>query len=113
MLSDEPYDKIQDDFGVPDFLRIMVANRLSSSGREWVDWMRWSATGTYSSQWMVVDAKRFRKSKGNVKHVEKASTFDGLLLVLDQAPTVNHAEDMSALLQQNGYYLSLEKTQCS
>merc|ERR1719327_25710 len=54
MLSDEPYDKLDDNGTfVPDYMRIMIANRLAKTGKDWVDVMERSATGTYSSQWMV------------------------------------------------------------
>ncbi|CAD7942194.1 unnamed protein product [Amoebophrya sp. A120] len=66
LLSDEPYDKIDDKFGVPDFLRIMVANRVAGSGPEWIESMESSKTGTYSSQWMVVDTKKFTKTRGGL-----------------------------------------------
>merc|ERR1719201_311218 len=60
MLTDEPYDKLDDSgTNVPDFMRIMLSNRLAKTGKDWVDWMKKSATGTYSSQWMVVDYNQF------------------------------------------------------
>jgi len=85
---------------LPDFLRIMAANRVASSGREWVDSMVGSATGTYSSQWLVVDYTRF--SPGS-------SLPEGTFHVLEQAPGISHFEDMSAHLQREGYWASYDR----
>lgn len=66
---------------IPDFMRIMLAGRLARTGREWVDLMRRSATGLYSSQWMVVDTAKFAPAVGKTG---AAQLSDGLLYVLDQ-----------------------------
>mmetsp|Transcript_15841 Transcript_15841/g.28893 ORF Transcript_15841/g.28893 Transcript_15841/m.28893 type:complete len:682 (+) Transcript_15841:71-2116(+) len=99
MLTDEPYDKLQSDPAVeiPDFMRIMVANRLAQTGSDWADLMRKSSTGTYSSQWMVVDYNRFTAG---------APLEAGALWVVEQAPGITHAEDMTQRLQQLGYWAS-------
>jgi hypothetical protein len=70
---------------VPDFIRIMAANRLSASGEDWVSSMTDSATGTYSSQWLVVDYKKFTPG---------ASLPPGSFYVLEQAPGISHSEDV-------------------
>ncbi|CAK0894687.1 unnamed protein product [Prorocentrum cordatum] len=85
---------------LPDFLRIMAANRIASSGKEWVDSMVASATGTYSSQWLVTDYGRF--SPGS-------SLPEGTFYVLEQAPGISHFEDMSAHLQKEGYWASYDR----
>jgi len=85
---------------VPDFVRIMASNRLATTAEDWVQQMVDSATGTYSSQWLVVDYKQF--SPGN--DLQK-----GTFLVLEQAPGVSHYEDMSEWLQQKGYWASFDR----
>lgn len=98
MLTDEPYDKL-DDKGtmVPDFMRIMIANRLAKTGKDWVDVMKNSATGTYSSQWMVVDYNLFQP---------KQPLKNGTLWVIEQTPGINHARDMTSMLQSQGFWSS-------
>jgi len=86
--------------GVPDFLRIMAANRLADSGEAWVRSMTDSATGTYSSQWMVLDYKKF---------VPGVALAPGTFFVLEQAPGVSHSEDMSSHLQRTGYWASFDR----
>eukprot|EP00405_Crypthecodinium_cohnii_P018229 CAMPEP_0206465068 /NCGR_PEP_ID=MMETSP0324_2-20121206/27600_1 /ASSEMBLY_ACC=CAM_ASM_000836 /TAXON_ID=2866 /ORGANISM="Crypthecodinium cohnii, Strain Seligo" /LENGTH=663 /DNA_ID=CAMNT_0053937837 /DNA_START=47 /DNA_END=2036 /DNA_ORIENTATION=+ len=99
MLTDEPYDKLDDSKSeLPDFMRIMVANRLARSGREWVDLMTKSSTGTYSSQWMVVDYTSFKPGSGSLE--------PGTLMVLEQVPGMSKSADMTKTLQDTGFWAS-------
>jgi hypothetical protein len=98
MLTDEPYDKLTDNVtALPDFMRIMMANRLAKTAPGWADLMKKSATGTYSSQWMVVDYKQFTPGQ---------AVPNGTLVVIEQIPGLSHAEDMSARLQKTGFWAS-------
>jgi len=85
---------------MPDFVRIMAANRLSSSAEEWVRSMADSATGTYSSQWMVLDYKKFKPGE---------ELPDGAFYVLEQAPATTHFEDMSGWLREKRYWASYDR----
>lgn len=86
---------------VPDFLRIMAANRLSSSGEDWVQSMTDSATSTYSSQWLVVDYKKFSPGAADLQ--------PGTFYILEQAPGASHSEDMTTWLQKEGYWASFDR----
>lgn len=86
--------------GVPDFLRIMASNRVANTGEAWVQSMVDSATGTYSSQWMVVDYKKFAPGQ---------DLPPGTFYVLEQVPGVSHYEDMSPHLQSEGYWASYDR----
>merc|ERR1719321_1554682 len=98
MLSDEAFDHLDDNGTfVPDYMRIMISNRLSKTGEEWVDYMKKSATGTYSSQWMVVDYKLFKPGENLQK---------GTFWVLEQVPGLQHVEDMTETLQKTGFWAS-------
>jgi len=98
MLSDEAFDKLDDNgTSVPDYMRIMIANRLARTGAEWVGSMTKSATGTYNSQWMVVDYKLFEPGR---------SLKNGTLWVLEQAPGVSHSQDATRRLQETGFWAS-------
>jgi len=85
---------------VPDFMRIMAANRLSSTSEEWVRSMQDSATGTYSSQWMVMDYKKFTPGQ---------ELPDGSFYVFEQAPGASHYEDMSGRLREKHYWSSFDR----
>lgn len=98
MLNDQAYDRLHDVRGLlPDFMRIMLATRLAKSGKEWVELMSQSATGLYSSQWMVVDYGKFEP---------KRPLQNGTLFVLEQMPGISHAQDMSQKLDESGYWAS-------
>eukprot|EP00927_Polykrikos_kofoidii_P059847 TRINITY_DN5496_c0_g1_i1.p1 TRINITY_DN5496_c0_g1~~TRINITY_DN5496_c0_g1_i1.p1 ORF type:complete len:686 (-),score=96.34 TRINITY_DN5496_c0_g1_i1:49-2106(-) len=98
MLSDEYYDRLNDSVtNVPDFMRIMMANRLAGSGKEWAALMNSSASGTYSSQWMVVDYNKFTLGD---------PLRDGALFVIEQVPGMSHVEDMTVRLRTDGYWAS-------
>ena len=48
---------------VPEWMRIVVANRLANSGQEWIDKFFLFNDGTYNNQWMISDFKKFTKGK--------------------------------------------------
>jgi hypothetical protein len=85
---------------VPDFIRIMAANRMSKSAEDWVENMDSSATGTYSSQWLVVDYKKFKQGQ---------DLEPGTFYVLEQAPGSSHFEDQSSVLQGKRYWADFDR----
>lgn len=85
---------------VPDFMRIMAANRLATGAYDWGQKMADSATGTYSSQWMIVDYNKFKSGE---------PLQDGGFVVLEQAPVNNHLEDMTSWLNEKGYWASYDR----
>lgn len=44
---------------VPEWMRVVVANRLSNSGQQWVNRFFVYNDGTYNNQWMISDFKQF------------------------------------------------------
>lgn len=98
MLSDSAFDALNDSApAVPDYMRIMLSNRLARTGEEWVEYMQKSATGTYNSQWMVVDYNKFTPGRTLPK---------GTLWVLEQAPGSSVASDETQWLQGVGFWSS-------
>jgi hypothetical protein len=96
MLTDEPYDKLDDNgTSVPDFMRIMMSNRLAKTGKDWVNLMSKSATGTYSSQWMVVDYNLFKPGQ---------PLKNGTLYVIEQVPGISHIADSTPYLRDHGFW---------
>ncbi|GJP55433.1 hypothetical protein CLOM_g14382 [Closterium sp. NIES-68] len=82
---------------VLEWIRNMVANRVASSGRQWVDVFSRHNSGTYNNQWMVVDYKVFQPGH---------PPPDNTLWVLEQLPGHVVGEDMSAHLRTEGYWAS-------
>ncbi|CAI5508225.1 unnamed protein product [Closterium sp. Naga37s-1] len=82
---------------VLEWIRNVVANRVASSGRQWVDVFSRHNSGTYNNQWMVVDYKRFHPGLPPPDHT---------LWVVEQLPGHIAAEDMSSHLRSEGYWAS-------
>jgi len=70
---------------------------LAKTGAGGGGYMKKSATGTYSSQWMVVDYNKFKPGK---------PLENGTLFVIEQVPGISHIEDSTAFLQKQGYWAS-------
>lgn len=85
---------------MPDFMRIMCANRVANNAQDWANSMTETATGTYSSQWMILDYNKFHKGQG---------LDAGAFYVLEQAPHVSHSEDMTDWLKEKGYWGSYDR----
>jgi len=56
--NDDLYKNIQPQ-SVPEWMRIIIANRLANTGREWVDKFFMNNDGTYNNEWMIADFKQF------------------------------------------------------
>lgn len=70
---------------IPDYVHVMSAMRLSGDGKSFVDQFlntaghgKYALTGTYNSEWMVVDYNKFKK--------EEKKLDDGALYVIDTGP---------------------------
>mmetsp|Transcript_73389 Transcript_73389/g.192423 ORF Transcript_73389/g.192423 Transcript_73389/m.192423 type:complete len:670 (-) Transcript_73389:24-2033(-) len=85
---------------IPGFVHLMAVNRLAKSPVHWVQMMMKVNTGTYASQWMVVDYSMFRSGM---------ALPDNAFWVLEQMPGVQHAEDMSPYLRKHGYFPSFNR----
>lgn len=79
-------------------IRNMVANRLASSGKQWVDYFSQFNSGTYNNQWMVVDYKKFTSGSSSLN--------DGLLYVLEQIPGMIMSADRTDILRKQSYWPS-------
>uniref|UniRef100_T1IJU9 Phospholipase B-like n=1 Tax=Strigamia maritima TaxID=126957 RepID=T1IJU9_STRMM len=83
--------------GVLEWIRSMVANRLSADGETWTKFLSQYNSGTYNNQWMVVDMKLFKPGKPL-----KAD----LLWVLEQLPKYVMRADKTDLLRDQLYWPS-------
>jgi len=81
---------------LPYWIRSMVANRLASTGPEWMDIFQKHNSGTYNNMWMVVDYSKFTPYKPLV---------EGTLTVGEQLPRYFHYEDETRTLAY-GYWPS-------
>ncbi|XP_050032313.2 putative phospholipase B-like 2 [Dermacentor andersoni] len=79
------------------WVRAMVATRLATSGREWVDIFAKKNSGTYNNQWMVVDYKLFKPGTAIVNDT---------LWILEQMPGIMRQKDVSDILRKKSYWPS-------
>ncbi|XP_075218660.1 putative phospholipase B-like 2 [Lycorma delicatula] len=82
---------------VLEFVRVMVANRLATSGKSWTEIFSKRNSGTYNNQWMIIDFNKFTPRKPPKK---------GLLWILEQVPSCVKAADQTKLLKKNRYWPS-------
>jgi hypothetical protein len=78
------------------WVRSIIANQLSNSGREWTAIFSKYNSGTYNNQWMIVDYKRFVPGQIN----------SDLLWILEQIPGYIRSMDASATLKEQGFWSS-------
>ncbi len=60
------------DSHVPNYIRISVANRLANSAKEWSEIFKQNNSGTYNSQWMIIDYGRFNSILKNRENSNKS-----------------------------------------
>eukprot|EP01117_Protostelium_nocturnum_P000225 TRINITY_DN1029_c0_g2_i1.p1 TRINITY_DN1029_c0_g2~~TRINITY_DN1029_c0_g2_i1.p1 ORF type:complete len:521 (+),score=170.99 TRINITY_DN1029_c0_g2_i1:68-1630(+) len=82
---------------VPYWIRVTLANRMSSSGQEWNKFFGMYNSGTYNNQWIVVDTKRFTPGKG---------PQNGTLWISEQIPGLLYSEDKTEHLARTGFWSS-------
>ncbi|XP_022780516.1 putative phospholipase B-like 2 isoform X1 [Stylophora pistillata] len=82
---------------VLEWIRNLVANRLATTAREWVEIFSKYNSGTYNNQWMVVNYKQFVPNEPLVP-----DTF----WILEQLPGTVIMSDMSEFLEKERYWAS-------
>ena len=58
---------------LPCWLRVLVANRISSNGKEWSNAFLSFHSGTHNNQWLVVDYNKYDTYKKNLTSAEGIS----------------------------------------
>ncbi|XP_067680247.1 putative phospholipase B-like 2 isoform X2 [Haliotis asinina] len=77
-------------------VRVWTANRLATTGEEWVlNFTRYNS-GTYNNQWMVVDQKL----------VQGTPLPQGVLTIVEQLPGYVEHADVTDVLKKNTYWAS-------
>ncbi|XP_003742442.1 putative phospholipase B-like 2 [Galendromus occidentalis] len=85
---------------VPTGFRAMVANRLAKDGRHWTRTFEKHSSGTYNNQWVVLDYNKVELTAAGVTLANEA------FWILEQLPTLIVAQDMTEVLQSQGYWAS-------
>jgi len=79
------------------WIRAMVANRMASTGEEWVSWFALYNSGTYNNQWIIVDNKLFTPNE---------PLQPNTLWIAEQVPGYVVSGDQTSVLINTGYWAS-------
>lgn len=88
---------------IPNFMRVLGATRFAEKGIDWVNSLKHYNSGTYSSQWMILDYKQFNKIKGTQNRAK------GILYMLEQTPGNIQWHDISDYLLDHSYFGSYNR----
>jgi hypothetical protein len=85
--------KTSDKF-IPNFMRVLVASRFAKSAKEWCKMFAVWNSGTYSSQWMILDYNNFKQIKGTNKSV------NNMIYMMEQTPDKIVYHDISHYMEK-------------
>lgn len=80
------------------WIRTMVANRLSNSGKEWVNIFKKYNSGTYNNQFQILDMKKIDLNNQKVEDSD-------VLWIIEQLPNYTEEHDVTQILKY-GYWPS-------
>jgi hypothetical protein len=83
---------------VPYWIRILVANRMAACGERWSEIFARHNSGTYNNQWMIVDNKLVESGMDSYP--------PNTLWVLEQIPGFCVSDDLTSVLNAQGYWAS-------
>lgn len=83
---------------IPNYLRVIAATRFAKSAEEWVNHFETFNSGSYSSQWLILDYNIFEKIKGTNQKPDK------LFYVSEQTPNKFVSHDVSQHLYTNSFF---------
>jgi len=80
------------------WMRVMIANRLSENGNDWIDNFMMYNSGTYNNMFMALDMNKINLTSGLVQ--------DEALYIVDQMPTVFYTKHDVSWYLRFGYWPS-------
>ncbi len=86
-------------------VRSLVASLTSPNGEAWAAAFTRENSGTYNNQWMVVDYRRFRE----IQQEDAPYNATNVLWVVEQAPGLVLAQDMTPELVSSSYWASYNR----
>ena len=96
VLNDTLYDLLKPET-ILTWVRVIVANRLASSGEEWIEIFRRENSGTYNNQFQVLDLNKVNMTSKEID--EKA------FMIIEQLPDYTESADLTQVLSK-GYWPS-------
>lgn len=79
---------------IPNYMRVLAASRFAKSAKEWCKMFGIWNSGTYSSQWMVMDYNIFKQIKGTNK------SFKEMIYMIEQTPDKLVHHDISDYMEK-------------
>ena len=95
-LNDTLYDLLSPNTLLT-WVRVILANRLASSGEDWLEIFKKENSGTYNNQFMVLDLTKIDMKEKDIK--------DKALMIIEQLPQYTESKDVTEYLRK-GYWPS-------
>ena len=95
-FNDTLYDLLKPE-SILCWVRVMVANRLASSGKEWVEIFKRENSGTYNNQFQILDLNKIDTKEKNIN--------ENALTIIEQLPEYTESADVTNFLTK-GYWPS-------
>ena len=95
-LNDSLYDLLSPDT-LFTWVRVILANRLATSGEDWINIFKKENSGTYNNQFQVLDLTKIDLNKRDIK--------DKALMIIEQLPQFTDSGDVTPHLRR-GYWPS-------
>ena len=92
---------------IPNFMRVLLASKTAKNNKEWLTLFRKNMSGTYSSQWMILDYKIFNTIIG--KTLDKVKQYKNLFLLIEEIPNKIISHDISNVLYSKKYFGSYNR----
>eukprot|EP00743_Colponemidia_sp_Colp-15_P003531 GILK01003809.1.p1 GENE.GILK01003809.1~~GILK01003809.1.p1 ORF type:complete len:592 (-),score=106.68 GILK01003809.1:9-1784(-) len=102
ILDESVYQLVDTEHSLANFFRIMAANRLAASAEQWANIFEKYNSGTYNSQWVILDYNKFVPG-------QQPKPNSGLLWILEQIPGKVEKEDMTKVLIETSYWPSFNR----
>jgi hypothetical protein len=103
ILNPTLYDRVMEfpsNSHLPDFMHVMVVNRMSLTGPHWVSLYSEKNSGTGNAQWLIFDYNLFTPEE---------PVPDNSFWVVESIPGIVASGDMSNWLRSNGYWASFNR----
>jgi len=86
------------------WMRAILASRMATSGKKWTEIFSRYHSGTYNSQWLIVDHNLFTPGLAANRPLPP-----GLLTMLEEIPTAIATLDLTSYLNTQGYFPSYNR----
>lgn len=95
-------DLIDLDNYIPEFMRIMITNLSSNSGKQWADNYSSYKNHMYITQWIVLDYNTLDTI--NMSRAEDLSGIQGLVTLVEEVPSSIVTKDISQIVINDSYF---------